>query len=29
MLLEPPIKQVPVADPEVYDTPDPVWKVES
>ena len=29
MLLEPPIKQVPVADPELYDTPEPVWKVES
>jgi NADH-quinone oxidoreductase subunit I len=29
MLLEPPIKQVPVADPELYDTPDPVWKAES
>src|SRR5215510_9017969 len=29
MLLEPPIKQVPVADPDLYDTPDPVWKVES
>ena len=29
MLLEPPIKTVPVADRELYDDPDPVWKVES
>ena len=29
MLLEPPIKTVPVADRELYDTPEPVWKVES
>jgi NADH-quinone oxidoreductase subunit I len=29
MLLEPPVKRTPVADRELYDTPDPVWKVES
>ena len=29
MLLEPPIKQVPVADRERYDTPEPVWKTAS
>ena len=26
MLLEPPVKRVPVADRELYDTPEPVWK---
>ncbi len=29
MLLEPPTKRTPVADRELYDDPDPVWKVES
>jgi NADH-quinone oxidoreductase subunit I len=29
MLLAPPIKQIPVADRERYDEPEPVWKVES
>jgi NADH-quinone oxidoreductase subunit I len=29
MLLTPPVKRVPVADPERYDTPEPVWKIES
>ena len=29
MLLEPPIKRVPVADRDRYDTPEPVWKTES
>ena len=29
MLLEPPIKQVPAADRERYDTPEPVWKTDS
>jgi hypothetical protein len=29
MLLAPPVKRVPVADPELYDFPDPVWKTES
>lgn len=29
MLLAPPIKQVPVADRELYDTPKPVWELES
>ena len=29
MLLAPPVKRVPVADRDLYDTPQPVWKVES
>ena len=29
MLLAPPVKRVPTADPELYDLPDPVWKTES
>ena len=29
MLLDPPVKTVPVADKELYDGPDPVWKTES
>ena len=29
MLLAPPVKKVSIADPSVYDTPEPVWKVES
>ena len=29
MLLEPPVKQVPAADAELYDTPEPVWKTDS
>jgi NADH-quinone oxidoreductase subunit I len=29
MLLAPPIKKIPTADPALYDTPEPVWKVES
>ena len=29
MLLAPPVKRVPVADRELFDTPEPVWKVES
>jgi NADH-quinone oxidoreductase subunit I len=29
MLIEPPIKQVPVADRDRYDTPEPVWKTKS
>ena len=29
MLLAPPAKRTPVADKELYDDPDPVWKVES
>lgn len=29
MLLEPPVKQVPTADAERYDTPEPVWKTDS
>ncbi len=29
MLLAPPVKQVPVADPSIYDTPEGVWKRES
>ncbi|MGH3052537.1 MAG: 4Fe-4S binding protein, partial [Gaiellaceae bacterium] len=29
MLLAPPIKRVPVADRDLYDTPIPVWKAES
>lgn len=29
MLLEPPVKRMPVADRDLYDTPDPVWKRES
>jgi hypothetical protein len=29
MLLAEPVKRVPVADRELYDTPIPVWKSES
>jgi hypothetical protein len=29
MLLAPPVKRVPVADRELYDTPIPVWRSES
>jgi NADH-quinone oxidoreductase subunit I len=29
MLLAPPVKRVPVADPELYDFPEPVWKTDS
>ena len=29
MLLAPPVKKVPVADPDLYDTPLPVWRTES
>jgi NADH-quinone oxidoreductase subunit I len=29
MLLAPPVKRVSVADREAYDTPDPVWKIDS
>jgi hypothetical protein len=29
MLLAPPVKRVPVADRDLYDTPIPVWRAES
>jgi hypothetical protein len=29
MLLAPPVKKVPVADPDLYDTPLPAWRTES
>jgi hypothetical protein len=29
MLLAPPVKRVPVADRDLYDTPVPVWRTES
>jgi hypothetical protein len=29
MLLAEPVKRMPVADRELYDTPTPVWKAES